>query len=85
MTITDRNASYVHQNLGSTKFKHQVDTFGIIWPNSFDDIWHTCALMASVLLGIWRVSLGLHLSECSGIISVDAELGGGSALQSVGR
>jgi hypothetical protein len=28
--------------------------------------------------------LGLHLSECSGIISVDAELGGGSALQSVG-
>jgi hypothetical protein len=27
------------------------DTFGIIWPNSFGDIWHTCALIASVLLG----------------------------------
>ena len=25
------------------------DTFGIIWPNSFGDIWHTCAPIASVL------------------------------------
>jgi hypothetical protein len=27
------------------------DIFGIIWPNSFGDIWHTCSLIASVLLG----------------------------------
>jgi len=27
------------------------DTFGIIWPNAFGDIWHPCTLIASVLLG----------------------------------
>jgi hypothetical protein len=32
-------------------FTATIDTFGIIWPNSFGDIWHTCTLIASVLLG----------------------------------